>query len=162
MMPVMAFVLGNSVNEINHHSQLVESYVHGEKRLAIVTTICQKDREGNPLYLEPVAAFHFREMMADAAKEGFFLKAVSAFRTHHQQRLLRRRRPSYAAPAGWSDHQQGLSVDIAGTTRLIKGKKHRTILYWWMVRNAKNYGFFNDVPNEPWHWTYGKRIRNYG
>tara|TARA_R110000824_G_scaffold58132_5_gene157493 strand:+ start:4835 stop:5323 length:489 start_codon:yes stop_codon:yes gene_type:complete len=162
MMPLMALLLGNGITEINPHSQVVEAYVYGEKRLSTVTTICQKDREGRTLFLEPQAAFHFREMMGDAAKSGFFLKVVSAFRTHQQQRALKRRRPSYAASPGWSHHQQGLSVDIAGTTRAIKGKKHRTILYWWLVKNAKNYGFFNDVPNEPWHWTYGKRVRNYG
>ena len=161
MIPVLTLVGGNAL-PINNYYKMVEAYQQGHPRQALVHSICQRDREGNPLYLEIKAAHRFREMMAEAAHDGFHLRVISAFRTHHQQKQLKRKRGKLAASAGWSTHQQGLSVDIAGTTRTIKGKKHRTILYWWLVRNASRYGFYNDVPHEPWHWTFERKERENG
>lgn len=88
-----------------------------------------------------------------------------------------------AAKPGHSTHQEGLSVDIRGCVRYFtqkdlskmprKNKERvekrckkvgdsymcRTVLYWWLKNNASEYGFYNDVPEEPWHWTYlGKEI----
>jgi len=160
-MPVMFSLMGNGVGTQYEKAVLVTAYTEGRPVLLAVNPIYQKDRSNKKLFLSKRAATAFTEMMGDAAKDGFHLKVISAFRTHKQQQVLRKRKGIIAAPAGWSNHQQGLSVDIAGTRRTIKGKKHKTILYWWLVRNAKKYKFYNDVPNEPWHWTF-KEMREYG
>jgi len=132
----------------------VRGYKSGTGYLLAVATIHQRDLRGAPLLLSTKAAENFRDMTAAAARDGFFLGVISAYRPHWKQRQLKRERGTLAAKPGWSTHQQGASIDIQRTTRTIKGKKYRTILYWWMKRNAKNYGFYNDVEGEPWHWTY--------
>jgi len=161
IVPIVLSLVGNATGAQYEKAVLVTGYVEGKPQMLAVNPIYQIDRFEEPLYLSKKAANAFTEMMGDAAAEGFHLKAISAFRTHRQQKMLRKQKGIMAAPAGWSNHQQGLSVDIAGTRRTIKGKKHKTILYWWLVRNAKKYKFYNDVPNEPWHWTF-KEMRDYG
>ena len=161
VMPLLFTLVGNGASSGDIHAQTVTAYERGTPRALYAQAIHQRDRRNKILLLSAEAADHFREMMVRAAKDGFHLQVISAFRTHREQRILRKRRGDLAAPPGWSNHQQGLSVDLAGTTREIRGKKYRTILYWWLVRNAKEYGFYNDVPHEPWHWTY-KGTKAYG
>jgi len=160
-MPIMFSLLGNAASSQYEKAVLVTAYTEGRPVFMAVNPIYQRDKNNKELFLSKRAATHFTDMMVDAAKQGFHIKVISAFRTHREQKILRRRKGIMAAPAGWSDHQQGLSVDIAGTRRTIKGKKHKTILYWWLVRNAEKYKFYNDVPDEPWHWTF-KEVRDYG
>jgi LAS superfamily LD-carboxypeptidase LdcB len=109
---------------------------------------------GEKVILEKAAADRFKDMVSDAAKEGYYIGINHSYRTHSQQRVLKRRKGKLAAKAGWSTHQMGRSVDLTGTRRKIEGKHYRTILYWWLKRNAPKYGFYNDVSDEPWHWTH--------
>ena len=134
----------------------VKGYKQGKPHSIYVSSIHQKSPDGRTLTLSPDAARGFREMKAAAAKDGFHLYVTSAFRTHREQHRLRLQKGGLAAEPGYSSHQLGMSVDIAATTRRINGKKHRTILYWWLVRNAKRFGFYNDVERETWHWTFYK------
>tara|TARA_Y100000310_G_scaffold187723_1_gene187739 strand:- start:6157 stop:6666 length:510 start_codon:yes stop_codon:yes gene_type:complete len=161
VMTLLFTLVGNGASLGDAHTQTVVAYERGDPRPLYAQAIHQRDRRNKILLLSMEAAEQFREMMVRAAKDGFHLQVISAFRTHREQRILRKRKGDIAALPGWSNHQQGLSVDLAGTTRKIKGKRYRTILYWWLVRNAKKYGFYNDVPNEPWHWTY-KGVRAHG
>lgn len=79
---------------------------------------------------------------------------------------------------GRSTHNRGVSIDISNTYRdygadrvqnFGKRRKEfvkkacvklgpvyrcRTVLYWWLKRNAPTYGFHNDVSGEYWHWTF--------
>ena len=48
-----------------------------------------------------------------------------------------------AATPGTSNHGLGISIDIAPTA-----------IQTWMKRNAGRFGWVNDVPSEPWHWSY--------
>jgi LAS superfamily LD-carboxypeptidase LdcB len=57
-------------------------------------------------------------------------------------------RGNLAARPGYSNHQGGLSVDVATNS------SYSSASYRWLARNARNYGFVNDVRGEPWHWTY--------
>lgn len=129
-------------------------YKQGKPHSVYVSSIHQKSRDGRTLTLSPTAARGFREMTAAAAKDGFHLHVTSAFRTHLEQKRLHSLKGELAAKPGYSSHQMGMSVDIAGTTRMVGDKKNRTILYWWLVRNAKKFGFYNDVDGETWHWTF--------
>lgn len=51
-------------------------------------------------------------------------------------------RPITASP-GHSNHGNGLAVDI-----------HPAAIQDWMKANAARFGWVNDVPSEPWHWSY--------
>lgn len=48
-----------------------------------------------------------------------------------------------AASPGYSNHGEGISVDI-----------YPDSMQSWMRSNAGRYGWVNDVPSESWHWTY--------
>ncbi|MFN7135837.1 MAG: D-alanyl-D-alanine carboxypeptidase family protein, partial [Myxococcales bacterium] len=83
---------------------------------------------------------------------GVRLNPVSGFRTMAQQQhlwnLYRSGRGNLAARPGYSNHQMGLSVDV--TTN----GSYNSAAYRWLARNARRYGFVNDVRGEPWHWTF--------
>ena len=51
-------------------------------------------------------------------------------------------RPLTASP-GYSNHGNGVAVDI-----------HPGPIQSWLKGNAGRYGWVNDVPSEPWHWSY--------
>src|SRR5690625_550932 len=51
-------------------------------------------------------------------------------------------RPLTASP-GYSNHGNGLAVDI-----------HPGAIQAWLKSNAGRFGWVNDVPSEPWHWSY--------
>lgn len=51
-------------------------------------------------------------------------------------------RPLTASP-GHSNHGNGLAVDI-----------HPGPIQTWLKANAGRFGWVNDVPSEPWHWSY--------
>ena len=145
--------LNSGGSDANDFSMKVVGYEDGNAKPIYVSSILQKKGE-KPLLLSCAASDKFKEMTVHAAKDGFYLAVLSAFRTHREQHQMKRKRGDWAAPPGWSNHQMGLSIDVGGATRVIRGKKYRTILYWWMKRNAKRYGFYNDVEAEPWHWTF--------
>jgi hypothetical protein len=95
------------------------------------------------------AAQAFRRMAADAWRSGVDLKVNDGYRTIDEQHHLADELGLYrdggaAAVPGTSTHGWGLSVDIdteGGSTA-------------WLRANADRYGFVEDVPGEPWHWTY--------
>lgn len=107
---------------------------------------------GNGQYLRTDAARNFRNMQAAARRAGIRLSATSGFRTMAQQRrlyaLYRAGRGNLAARPGYSNHQQGLSMDVGG----IGG--YGTRAYRWLRAHARQYGFVNDVRGEFWHWTF--------
>jgi len=149
---VLATISNGGAEEIIYKS--VKGYRGGKPYILNVSSIHQKGTHGSSLALATRPAKNFRDMMVAAAKDGFHLSVTTAFRTHREQRILHRAKGELAARPGHSSHQMGMSVDIAGTTRVIDKKKNRTILYWWLVRNAKRFGFYNDVEGETWHWTF--------
>ncbi len=88
-------------------------------------------------------------MLSAARRAGLGIYPLSGFRTYAQQAALYRRYGSgRAARPGYSNHQQGLSMDIGG----VGG--YRTRAYRWLAANARRFGFVNDVRGEFWHWTY--------
>lgn len=125
---------------------------------------------GLGFYLEIQAAHAFLDMKEAALKDGIKLQVNTAFRTMEHQKLLRKRyddylaakaegrevqRVSVAAKPGYSNHQEGRSVDInrfRGDNPKTKAPDSPTDI--WLQKNASKYGFYNDVPGEPWHWTF--------
>jgi hypothetical protein len=96
------------------------------------------------------AARHFARMRAAARLAGVTLTADSGYRSVAEQarlyRLYQHGEGNLAAPPGTSNHGWGLSADINVAADTKSGR--------WLRANAARYGFFNDVPSEPWHWTY--------
>ena len=99
--------------------------------------------------LHAPAAQAFRRMTADAWRAGVDLKVNDGYRSIDAQHEVAGELGLYrdggaAAVPGTSTHGWGLSVDIDSD-----GGAHD-----WLRANAARYGFVEDVPGEPWHWTY--------
>jgi len=95
------------------------------------------------------AAAAFRRMEADAAAAGVRLGVTDSYRTLESQVDLARRKGLHshgglAATPGTSNHGWGLSLDLDLDAH---GQQ-------WMREHGWRYGFVEDVPREPWHWTY--------
>lgn len=116
----------------------------------------------NKTYLSEEIARKFSEMVLDANKEGefnFFI--TSGFRDFDKQNeLYHQMGSSRALPAGYSEHNLGLSLDV-GTTQMIMEKAPEGK---WIKKNAWKYGFvlrypedktdITGIQNEPWHIRY--------
>lgn len=127
------------------------------------------------LYLYEEAAHAFVQMDAAARKAGITLTVNTAFRDHeYQKRLYAKytadkaagKQPTVVAVPGTSDHERGLSVDIAtGVPDELrkaepKVKARASPVYKWLYENADKFGFVNDVSSEPWHWTHKVTVLN--
>lgn len=120
-------------------------------------------KETNDAYLE----------MAKAAKQaGIQLLANSAYRDYEKQESVYKDyyyskgvsyADKYAARAGYSEHQTGLSIDIftnGATTKTFES----TEAYIWLINNSYKYGFILRYPKdkeyltgyeyESWHYRY--------
>lgn len=95
------------------------------------------------------AANSFQRLMADASAAGVTIGVTDSYRSYDSQVDLARRKGLYsngglAATPGTSNHGWGLSVDLDLDSTAQA----------WMRQNGARYGFVEDVPREPWHWTY--------
>ena len=100
--------------------------------------------------LHPAAAVQFDEMRTAMAADGIEVEVVSSYRTRdHQQRLVDQlglySDGGLAAAPGHSNHGWGISVDLEGLGADATA---------WLQQNAGRFGWVNDVPREPWHWTF--------
>jgi zinc D-Ala-D-Ala carboxypeptidase len=104
---------------------------------------------GNGHRLWTPAARSFEALRAAAAQDGVTVGITDSYRSFEAQVDVARRKGLYsqgglAAVPGTSNHGWGLSLDL----RLDAPAQG------WMRQNAGRYGFVEDVPREPWHWTY--------
>ena len=95
------------------------------------------------------AAQSFQRLSAAAARDGISLKVTDSYRSFDQQVDVANRKGLYsngglAAKPGTSDHGWGLSLDLG----------LNATAQTWMRTNAARFGFREDVPREPWHWTF--------
>jgi len=104
----------------------------------------------------------FSTMVEAAERDGvnhFMLS--SGYRDNEEQdRLYRQMGAQYAMPAGYSEHNLGLSVDIGSTL----GEMGHAPEGKWLMQNAWKYGFILRYPKdkanltgiqyEPWHFRY--------
>ena len=140
---------------------------------------------GKPVRLElkPIAPGHllavdaadaFLRMRDAAIKDNIDLRVNTAFRDHDWQSRLwnkwiadvarwentpesqrSKRRPLKPARPGYSNHQQGLAVDI----NRAPGDNPETAAYdspvdLWLRKHAIDYNYHNTIEIEPWHWEY--------
>lgn len=121
-------------------------------------------------YLIPSAVASFSRMIARAVAEtGVNFQLYDAYRSYAEQvKWLKayyevarpgRRYETYrfyggqrwgqksgkprAAQPGTSNHGLGIAVDL-----------HPEEIQAWMRKNARRFGWVNDVSSEPWHWSY--------
>ena len=104
----------------------------------------------------------FSKMIVDARKEGVRHFTInSGFRDFDEQNALYQEMGSdYALPAGRSEHNLGLSLDVGST----KMKMNEAPEGKWLEKNAWKYGFILRYPKdktaitgiqyEPWHIRY--------
>ena len=133
--------------------------------------------------LEITAAKACLEMLAAAEKDGIKLHIISAYRTFkYQEKLFDRNVNSRIengmsyqeavydtsisiAPAGGSEHNAGLAVDIVPIDKWNTYTAfEKTEEFAWLQENAHKYGFIlrylkgkEDITGyiyEPWHWRY--------
>ncbi len=98
------------------------------------------------------AAEGFKDLMAAAKQAGVTIGVTDSYRSYEAQVDVARRKGLYkdgglAAVPGTSNHGWGLSVDLD-----LNSKAQA-----WMRENAEKFGFVEDVPREPWHWTFTPR-----
>lgn len=104
---------------------------------------------GDGHHLHAPAAQAFTRMEADARLAGVDLGVISSYRDlPTQQRLVAEKglysQGGLAATPGTSNHGWGMSIDLELDARAQD----------WMRTNGWRYGFVEDVPREPWHWTF--------
>lgn len=116
----------------------------------------------NNTYLSEYIARKFSDMVVDANKdESFNFFITSGFRNFDEQnKLYREMGSSLAMPAGYSEHNLGLSLDV-GTTQM---KMEKAPEGRWIEKNAWKYGFvlrypkdkteITGIQHEPWHIRY--------
>lgn len=123
----------------------VAAYVNGQPRTITVVPV------GNGQYLRADAARAWQRMQEAARAVGINLSATSGFRTMEQQQELYRRylngTGNLAARPGYSNHQNGIAMDIGG----VGGRG--TAADRWLRANAARFGFRN-LPSEYWHYDY--------
>lgn len=97
------------------------------------------------------AAFAFLEMEKAANADGVTFQVNSAFRTMQEQDSLyaayRAGTGNLAAPPGYSNHQNGIAVDIDSAA-------DHGAAFNWLTANADRFHFRRTVPSEPWHWEF--------
>lgn len=118
---------------------------------------------------------NFEEMVAQAKKDGYDIKASSGFRSYtYQKNLLSNAIKNgntnakiAIAKAGHSEHQLGTAVDITGQSIQYDSASQRfnkTEEAKWVEKNASEYGFIMSYQKgkekitgymyEPWHYRY--------
>ncbi|RAP78663.1 D-Ala-D-Ala carboxypeptidase VanY [Paenibacillus montanisoli] len=104
----------------------------------------------------------FTEMVYDAGKEGVNHFIISSgYRDRAEQNeLYKEMGADYALPAGHSEHNLGLSLDIGSTLQAMNEAPEGE----WLMNHAPDYGFILRYPKdktaitgiqyEPWHFRY--------
>lgn len=116
----------------------------------------------NTIQLSPDLVQKFSTMVGAAEQEGVshFLISSGYRNDNKQNQLYQQMGAEYALPAGYSEHNLGLSLDIGSTqaemNQAPEGK--------WLKTNARKYGFILRYPKdataitgiqyEPWHFRY--------
>jgi zinc D-Ala-D-Ala carboxypeptidase len=95
------------------------------------------------------AAKAFNQLADDARRAGVTVGVTDSYRDLAGQERVAAEKGLFsqgglAAKPGTSTHGWGLSVDLKLDARAQA----------WMRDNGHRYGFVEDVPREPWHWTY--------
>ncbi len=158
---------------VNKSNQLSDDYI--PKDLEII------DYRFNPegLMLRHEARLAFEDMCYHALLQGYYLVAISTFRSYYYQWKIYLKditpyipleeymevRDRISARPGHSEHQTGLAVDINDLEQTFETTPEGV----WLAANSYQYGFVLRYPKgkeaitgydfEPWHFRYlGKEL----
>ena len=147
---------------VNRKSTLSSDYKPTDLVLPDVRAV----NSSNRLYMRKEAASALEELFKAAEDENYYLYAVSGYRSYSYQKSIYNPYSGYSAPAGASEHQLGLAMDITlakynGTLSVDFGNTKEGN---WVKENAHKYGFIirylqgkEDITGynyEPWHLRY--------
>ena len=144
LISLFALLVGGANKE--QEPRLIVGYKDGSP-FVFQAQLIDVDTNGRSQYLEEEAAFAYRRMVAAAFSDGVTIEVNYGFRSHDEQKRLRRRNRRLAAPAGKSPHEEGIAVDI-------NHSKRRSPVYRWLIKNGPSFGFYNTIRYEPWHFEY--------
>jgi D-alanyl-D-alanine carboxypeptidase len=136
--------VGSTARTASGAPAALAAYGNGKIPAAALTPLGHGDHR-----LWAPAAEAFRAMEQAAAKDGVTLKVTDSYRSYEGQVDVARRKGLYAegglaAKPGTSEHGWGLSVDLS-----LDGRAQS-----WMRTHGARFGFEENVPREPWHWTF--------
>jgi len=116
----------------------------------------------NTIQLSRRVVQQFKVMIDKAARDGVrhFLISSGYRDEENQNRLYKEMGSDYALPAGYSEHNVGLSLDIGSTEKAMNQADEGQ----WLQKHASTYGFVLRYPKdksaitgiqyEPWHYRY--------
>jgi len=116
----------------------------------------------NTIQLSKRVVQQFKVMIDKAARDGVrhFLISSGYRGNEDQNRLYEEMGADYALPAGYSEHNVGLSLDIGSTEMAMNQadegqwlQKHAST-YGFILRYPKNKSEITGIQYEPWHYRY--------
>ena len=155
---------------VNKHRMLEKDFVPNN-----LVTVKEEDTNEEGLKLNRTAYVAFKQMKAQAAKEGYHLIINSAYRDYQEQQdIMEEYRKlygdgyveKYVLKPGFSEHQTGLAMDIGSTDTKVFANSDE---YAWIVDNCYKFGFiyrfkkqYEDITgirHEAWHYRYvGRKV----
>ncbi len=154
---------------VNHEHMLDKKYVPDD---LVKVDVKFKDAK---IELRKDAADALLQLFADAKEAGYTLIAASGYRSYSRQATIyynkvqsmgKQRASLLSAPAGASEHQLGLAVDITckANKQYLNANFAKTDEGKWVTEHCYDYGFilrykkeWEDVTGysyEPWHIRY--------
>ena len=158
---------------INRWELMPKDYAPDDLILPEVPT--NKESQKESIYMRPAAAAALEEMFAAAEEAGYHLLAVSGYRSYGTQSLLFKnkvnstgsveRAQKTVAPAGASEHQSGLAMDVVSSNfRYLNRLFLQTDEGKWVSGHCSEFGFIvrykegwtavTGCNQEPWHIRY--------
>ncbi len=144
--PVHEEGVRNDVVKLAEHAELIQGYGLLDSSIEVSASVAQT----------------FLQMIEAARADGVSHFMInSGYRgVEEQRRLYKEMGPDYAMPAGHSEHNVGLALDIGSTQmKMEKAPEGK-----WLKENAWKYGFTLRYPEdksaitgtqyEPWHFRY--------
>ena len=136
----------SDIVNVSEHQELLEGYIVLDHNILLSKHVVQE----------------FQKMVKAADKDSVnhFLISSGYRDFEKQEELYKQKGAAYALPAGYSEHNVGLSLDIGSTQAEMSKAEEGT----WLEKNAWKFGFILRYPKdkadltgiqyEPWHFRY--------
>ncbi|MFF2884527.1 M15 family metallopeptidase [Bacillus toyonensis] len=144
--PVKKDSIRSDIINVNHNSELVRGYVIFDRNLRLSKGVVKK----------------FLNVVDAAGKDGVqhFLMSSGYRDFQEQSKLYKEMGSDYALPAGYSEHNLGLSLDVGSTQKKMErapeGKwvEENVWKHGFVLRYPKNKSNITGIQYEPWHIRY--------
>ncbi|WP_242248594.1 D-alanyl-D-alanine carboxypeptidase family protein [Bacillus cereus group sp. BfR-BA-01523] len=144
--PVKKDSVRSDIVNVNHNSELVRGYVIFDRNLRLSEGVVKK----------------FLNVVDAAGKDGVqhFLMSSGYRDFQEQSKLYKEMGSDYALPAGYSEHNLGLSLDVGSTQKKMEkapeGKwiEENVWKHGFVLRYPKNKSNITGIQYEPWHIRY--------